>query len=180
MQQQKIKENKIDKIYWAKLREDAILPTKRDEDAGYDLYICSDKKEYILKPNQFILLPTGIVSAFSKEYCGQIWERSSTGSKCMSVRMGIIDSGYRNEWFIGINNTSNKTIIITDNPKQWEAQNMFYNNKDYVLHLFEKAIAQVTFIKLADLKNNNEFISIAELENITSKRKTGVLGSSGK
>ena len=28
------------KILFAKLREDAVIPTKRDEDSDYDLYAC--------------------------------------------------------------------------------------------------------------------------------------------
>ena len=29
-------------LYWAKIKEDAIIPTKKDEDAGYDIYACFD------------------------------------------------------------------------------------------------------------------------------------------
>src|SRR5690554_1781786 len=34
----KRRSNKIPTVYFAKVREDAIIPSKRDEDAGYDLY----------------------------------------------------------------------------------------------------------------------------------------------
>ena len=33
----------MSKLYWAKVKEDAIIPTKRDEDAGYDLYHCFEE-----------------------------------------------------------------------------------------------------------------------------------------
>ena len=170
----------MNKIYWAKIKENAMLPTKRKEDAGYDLYICSDRKEFVLKPGAIVLLPTGIASAFSSEYVGTICERGSTGSKCLSVRMGIIDSGYRDEWVIGVNNTSNKTIVITNNTKQWEAQNLFFNYENYSIHPYDKAIAQVVFTPLALIESDNKFILWDELKTISSKRGLGSLGSSKK
>ena len=36
----------MNKIYWAKVKEQAIIPTKREEDAGYDLYPCFEE-DYI-------------------------------------------------------------------------------------------------------------------------------------
>ena len=30
----------MEKIYWAKVKENAKIPSKRWEDAGYDLYPC--------------------------------------------------------------------------------------------------------------------------------------------
>ena len=176
---QYLKQN-INKVYWAKVKEDAILPTKRKEDAGYDLYICSDRKEFVLKPGAIVLLPTGIASAFSSKYIGTICERGSTGSKCLSVRMGTVDSGYRNEWIVGINNTSNKTIVITNNTKQWEAQNLFFNYENYSIHPYDKAIAQVIFTMLAPIESDDKFIPWDELKAIPSKRGLGSLGSSKK
>ena len=32
-----------DSVYFAKIRTGATIPTKRDEDAGYDLYACFDE-----------------------------------------------------------------------------------------------------------------------------------------
>ena len=172
--------NKVDKLYWANVNENAILPTKRNEDGGYDLYICSDKKEYIIAPGEIVLLPTGLATSFPKEYVGLFRERGSTGSKCLSLRMGVLDSGYRNEIFIGINNTSNKTIIISNRLKDWEAKNMFYNIAHYTLYPIEKAIAQVVFIKCADMISNDKFISWEELKKMKSNRGLGSLGSSKK
>ena len=33
------------KLYWAKVKENAIIPTKREEDAGYDLYPCFEEED---------------------------------------------------------------------------------------------------------------------------------------
>ena len=127
-------------------------------------------------------MPKEILKAVGnpKEFVGLFRERGSTGSKCLSLRMGVLDSGYRNEIFIGINNTSNKTVVITNRIKDWEAKNMFYNLKQYTLYPIEKAIAQVVFVKKADMKSANKFITWTELKDMKSKRGLGALGSSKK
>src|SRR5690606_15111734 len=42
---QKRKANRVPTVYFAKVREDAIIPSKRDEDAGYDLYANIEPRE---------------------------------------------------------------------------------------------------------------------------------------
>ena len=37
-----------DKIYFAKMKEGAVIPTKREEDAGYDLYACFDEDFFVI------------------------------------------------------------------------------------------------------------------------------------
>src|SRR5690606_14169728 len=48
------------KNIWAKVHPDAKIPTKRREDAGYDIYACFDEDELILKKLQPNFVPTGI------------------------------------------------------------------------------------------------------------------------
>ncbi len=36
----------MSKLYFARLSEDAVIPTKRQEDAGYDIYACFNE-DYI-------------------------------------------------------------------------------------------------------------------------------------
>lgn len=175
----KSKEIKIDKIIWAKVRENAKLPTKRIEDAGYDVYICPDKKEYILHPGDIQLFPTGIASAFPEGNIAIIKERGSTGSKGMSVRMGIVDSGYRNEWVIGINNTSSNKIAITSDLSHWENRNHFHHTR-YTVYDINKAMAQVIFVPEAILESADQFITFDKLKEMKSERGTGKLGSTGK
>ena len=83
-------------IYWDKLNENAKVPTKRDEDAGFDIY--SDSAEdIVLKPNETKFFSTGLRSAFPSNFWIEIKERGSTGAVGLSVRSGVIDSGYRGE-----------------------------------------------------------------------------------
>ena len=41
---------KNDEIYFAKLKDKAIIPSKNDEDAGYDLFACFDEDYMIISP----------------------------------------------------------------------------------------------------------------------------------
>ena len=42
----------MEKIYWAKVKENAKIPSKRWEDAGYDLYPCFAEDYMEIQPNQ--------------------------------------------------------------------------------------------------------------------------------
>ena len=35
-------------IRFARLREGAVIPSKRDEDSDYDLYACFDEEEFVI------------------------------------------------------------------------------------------------------------------------------------
>ena len=61
-------------LYFAKLRPDAILPAKREEDAGYDIYICLDEDFLCLAPHETRALPAGIASACAPDYYFQIFK----------------------------------------------------------------------------------------------------------
>lgn len=161
---------KKDTLYFSKTKEDASIPVKRDEDAGFDLYSCFDVKEIVIKPNEIKLIPTGIAVAFAKDFVLVVKERSSTGKIGMSVRMGIIDSGYRGEIYIGINNTSTKTITISKEPKE---------NTDHIIYYpYNKAIAQAILLPLPQIKTVT--VPYEELKNFESIRNDSMSGASGK
>ena len=56
-------------IYFAKTDPSAKIPTKRDEDAGYDIYACFKQDEMIIPPHTTVMIPTGIASACNSNYC---------------------------------------------------------------------------------------------------------------
>jgi dUTP pyrophosphatase len=160
-------------IYFSKVSgNDAIIPSKREEDAGFDIYACFEASEIIISPHQIIMIPTGIATAFSNNYVLIIKERSSTGSKGMSVRMGVIDSGYRGEIFIAINNTSSKTIVIKKDDSLYE------ENENDVIYDYKKAIAQAILIPVPKVQSKE--ISYDELKEFSSERAASFLGASGK
>ena len=100
------------KIYFAKMKEGAIIPSKRMEDGAFDIYACFDEDYIEIAPHETKMIPTGLASAFSPSYVAIIKERGSTGTKGMGQRSGVIDSGYRGEWFLPITNHNQKTLVI--------------------------------------------------------------------
>ena len=89
-------------VKFAKVKPNAIIPSKRDEDMGFDIYACFDEDYMVINPHETRLIPTGIASSCDSDYGFLVFERGSTGSKGIARRCGVIDSGYRNEWFISI------------------------------------------------------------------------------
>lgn len=76
-------------IKFARKNETVILPSKRDEDMGYDIYANFEEPYLIIKPRNVVLIPTGLYSACDEDYGFILKERGSTGTKGMAVRCGI-------------------------------------------------------------------------------------------
>lgn len=127
----------IDKLYFAKVRPNAIIPTKEDEDAGYDIYAYTDDDYIVLAKGETKAIPTGIACAVSDDYYLQVQERGSTGIKAMKYGAGVIDSGFRGEINIILTNCSEHDIIISKLSKDEliEKHGVPYcpNSKDIVL-----------------------------------------------
>ncbi len=186
-------------IKFAKVHPNAIIPSKRDEDMGFDIYACFDDDYMIINPHETKLIPTGIASVCNSDYGFLVFERGSTGSKGIARRCGVIDSGYRNEWFIGLTNTTNKTLYISKISKE-EIIDRMYNADDMskkwdgifggivsikdnlenniFVYPYSKAIAQALVVPVP--KTNVQEISYDELKAIESERGMGALGSSNK
>lgn len=162
-------------VKFARVRPTAVIPTKRDEDAGFDIYADFEDDFIIIDPHTTTLIPTGIASACDADYCFILKERGSTGSKGIAQRCGVIDSGYRNEWFVPITNTTNKKIAIVKKDTDY----IFMKNiSGYTIYPYEKAIAQALIIPVPKVKV--EELTYNELKEIASDRGMGALGSSGK
>lgn len=168
-------------VYFAKVREDAIVPSKRDEDGGYDIYANIEEmdvdggttiREIWCPSFKTTLVPTGIAIALPKtHYFNLKHERGSTGKISMSVLAGVVDSGYRGEIFVAIT-PLHKDVLITSEATEVEE----YDN--VILYPYSKAICQGT-IDLVPQVNIKE-ISFEDLQNIESERGATKLGQSGK
>lgn len=170
-----------DIIKFAKVKPNAIIPTKRLEDGCYDIYACFEEETITIAPNEIKLIPTGIASAFSYKYRADLRERGGTGTKGMARRSGQIDSGFRGEWFFPINNTTNKYIVITKNlDMKKELSKMLNIDVDtmFTIYPYAKAIGQVALELVPDVEI--EEVSYEKLLNIKSERGLGCLGSSDK
>lgn len=166
-------------LVFAKVKPNAIIPSKTEENAGYDIYACFDKDYWLLKPHTTELIPTGIASALHKSKYIQLEERGSTGSKGIKRSAGVIDSGYHGEWFVAITNTNDFDLVIAKEP--------LYSNKNELLRKFgnmvivypySKAIAQAIVHEVPRM--NVSEVTYQDLLTITSERGTGSLGSSNK
>lgn len=191
-------------LLWAKVRPDAIIPTKRDEDAGYDIYPCFEEDYVIIPPHETKMIPTGIASAFSENYVAILKERGSTGTKGIAQRCGVIDSNFRGEWLCPITNVSSRDLIIskltiedlikkyakTDeegdtyiNHEQWRVFLAFCGDDYYdtdlpIIYPYTKAICQALLLPVPKVYSRE--ITYDELKSIESNRGIGMLGSSGK
>lgn len=161
----------ITTIKFAKLHQDAKIPTKRYEDAGLDLYPAFDESLITIMPHETKIISTGLCSAFDPEYCLIIKERSSTGSKGIGVRAGIIDSGYRGN--IGVAITNHNTVPLTIIKEGTPIPDMLA-----ITYPYEKAIAQALVVPVPEVET--EEYTVEEINNIPSERGTGAYGSSGK
>lgn len=162
-----------DELYFAKVKPSAIIPSKRDEDAAYDIYACFDEDYLVIPPHKTVLIPTGIATVFSSKWVALLRERGSNGSKGIAQRAGVIDSGYRGEWFVPLTNTNRVPVVIV---KKGVELPLMYN--DAIIYPYEKGIAQLLMVEVPKLRTKE--ISYEELQKYTSLRGTGALGSSGK
>ena len=99
------------------LREGAKLPTRGSAfAAGYDLYACLDgDKELIIPPHATAMLPTGLSFALPEGTFGAVVARSGLASK-QGLRpancLGVIDSDYRGEILVGLQNSGDADYVI--------------------------------------------------------------------
>ena len=160
-------------IYFAKVRDNAIIPSKRIEDGAFDIYACFEEAYKVIEPHQTLLISTGLASAFSSEYVAILKERGSTGTKGMGQRAGVVDSGYRGEWFVPITNHNDKPLVIMKEDCL-ERDNF----KESIIYPYEKAISQCIMVRVPQLSITE--IAYEDLLKFESERGTGSLGSSGK
>ena len=163
----------VAQVRFAKVKPDAIIPSKRLEDAGMDVYACFDEDYLVIPPHTTVMIGTGIASACSVDYVFLLRERGSNGSKGLAQRAGVIDSGYRGEWFVPLTNTNRIPVVIV---KQGVELPLMYN--DAIIYPYEKGIAQALVVPVPRLAI--EEMPYENLQQIPSERGTGALGSSGK
>lgn len=142
-------------VKFKKINPYAITPTRAYKgDAGYDLYAFN---QYIIKPGETIKVATGIILEIPEGYYMEIVPRSGISYKTMlriANSPGIIDSGYRGEVMVLMNNISTDPFNI------------------YTINRGDK-IAQMILRKL-------EFYELQEAEVLSeSERSNRGFGSSG-
>ena len=168
-------------IKFAKCKNGAVIPSKEEENGGFDIYACFDTPFMVLKHQETTLIPTGLISAFDKEVYLQMFNRGSNGSKGLLQACGVIDSGYRGEWFVAITNTCKDDFYIMKKDYVGVIQKNLPELYEYIknnIYPYENAICQFVIIPVPISKITE--ISKEEIENYISNRGSGKLGSSGK
>lgn len=159
-------------VMFSKTKPNAIIPSRDSENGCYDVYSCFEEDELVINPHEIKMIPTGIKSVFHESRRIGVRERGSTGSIGLATRCGQIDSGYRGEWFICLQNTTVKPIIIS---KKVDKKTV---TEECVLYPYKKAIAQFA----VEIVPNTIIIESTTniIDSIPSKRGNGMLGSSQK
>lgn len=102
----------FNKLPVKKLNDKAILPKRANQtDAGYDLYSIEDCE---INPHERKMIHTGISMAIPNNYVGLIWPRSGLAVKHgIDVLAGVVDSGYRGEICVILQNHDNEVYKIS-------------------------------------------------------------------
>ncbi len=108
-------------IKFVKKRENAVAPVRATSDsAGVDLYACIEK-DVILKAGQSLLVPTGIaIELPSSDMAAFIFARSGLSTKfgvALANGVGVVDSDYRGEIYVGLRNFSSEDYTIKKNER---------------------------------------------------------------
>lgn len=104
-----------------KLNEKAIVPHRATTgSAGMDLHACIDEP-ITIKPLERVLIPTGIATALpSNDYAIFLFARSGLGIKhgiALANGVGVVDSDYRGEICVGLQNSSDTSFTINPNDR---------------------------------------------------------------
>lgn len=158
-------------FYIAKVKKEATIAKKLEENAGIDLYSCFESDKVVINPGEIEIIPTGIAICFPSDYVFFVKERSSTGILGLATRMGVVDSGYRGEIKVGINNVTNRIIEITKSVDIIEKSDLV------VKYPYNKAIAQGVFLKINTDKCRE--VSYEDLLSFESQRMDKMFGSTG-
>lgn len=172
-----------DILYFAKIRSSATIPTKKKEDAGYDMYADFEGDYFVIEPGKTKAIPTGIATAFDSKYYAQIEERSSMAKLGIKKSGGVFDSGYRGEYFIMTYNTNDKPFVISkialdEVPEEFVVDGKVYKKENSIMYPFSKAVCQMVMQLVPDLEEKE--LSYDALCQIASERGKGGFGSSGK
>lgn len=164
-------------IKFAKVHPDAKIPTKRREDAGYDLWPCFEEDWLEIPAFENRLVPIEIASALDKDWAFIFRERGSTGTKNIKISAGVIDSGFNGPWFVDIYNGNKVSLFISKIGETGE-QSPLTEHPGAILYPYDKAIAQALLVYVPD--TNEMVVDYEEIKNRETERGCNQLGSTNK
>ncbi|MDR1354333.1 MAG: dUTP diphosphatase [Oscillospiraceae bacterium] len=104
------------KVKVKRLRDNATLPARATEgSAGHDLYAAVEET-LLIGPGEIVKVPTGwSIEIPSVELVGLVFARSGLSVKSgivLANAVGVIDSDYRGELLVALNNRSQKDYFV--------------------------------------------------------------------
>lgn len=178
------------KLFWKKLSDNAVIPTKTAENIGYDIYHTYEGTFHI-GPHETKLVPTGLAVAIidenifgfmqpSKDFALIAKDRGSTGSIGLHTYCGVIDSGYRGEIFIALHNSNDVPVVFDPNVSKTKREYDDFGMLESIHYPFTKAIAQLILVESyhvesLEIEDEETWKSLCNTE-----RGEGKLGSSNK
>ena len=184
-------------IKWFKLNPKAKIPTKSKFAAGFDVYTIDE--DVVLKPHTNHLFATGLAFFCEEGYWLGVEDRGSTGSKNLHYHCGVLDTDYRGEIFVCINNDNDYPVKFTNNEapgfhtrKETRTvekilkgtdtrilSNEEVSVVDYFVYPVLKAIAQIVPYAMPEVESSEATLEEWEAAKNT-ERGEGKLGSSGR
>ncbi len=141
-------------------REDAILPRYANPgDAGMDVYAAED---ITILPGETVIVPTGLKLAIPEGYEIQVRPRSGLSFKTplrIPNSPGTIDSGYRDELGIIVNNSSdmycnqNADITFTLDEKGNKKGAYIIRKGDRIAQIVLQVVPKMVLTKVSSVKN---------------------------
>jgi dUTP pyrophosphatase len=159
------------------LNNSAIMPTRNNLDAGYDIYAA---ETLILEPQQKTLIATDLAVNIPQGYVGLLTSRSGVSSKThLVIETGKIDAGYQGHMKINIKNDNEddgaETIFLRDisNEKIFEEERNIYKRGSYQINKGDK-LAQLVIVPIW----TPELQEVKEFSNESARGQQG-FGSTG-
>jgi dUTP pyrophosphatase len=160
-----------------RLHPDAVIPKYAHEgDAGFDLVAVED---VIIEPGETKLVRTGLAMSLPPNYELQIRPRSGISLRTkLRVVLGTVDSGYRGEIGVIVDNIAPKTDYMTPIVRQIDGKEIDYDEDEtfawgtYIIRKGDR-IAQAV-IKPVEQAH---FVEVDELDE--TERGANGFGSSG-
>ncbi len=123
-------------VKFIKLQPEAIVPTYGTEySAGADIYALPCENPISIKPNETILIHTGIAMQIPEGFAGMIFARSGIATKrglAPANKVGVIDSDYRGEIMVSIHNHSENVQEIASGERIAQLVIMPYLKAEFV------------------------------------------------
>lgn len=161
----------IPKIKVVLLNAEAKLPSKKDENSGYDIYT-TQQEDVVLLHGEKHNFDTGIKTEVPNDWGLILKEKGGMGNNNIGLRAGVVDAGYRGQVVVIMTNEDPKPVVFTRNPENYEA--LQATGKATIINL-NKAITQMMLV----FTPHGEIVQCEEKDLTDSERKEGKFGSTG-